>query len=64
MMCLLQDWGGVAARLPNLGSVQWAAASHVLPSLTGKGRHFTREVNIPKIILLFSRHFDNVTEQQ
>lgn len=35
--CSLQGWGGVAARLPNLGGVQRATTSHVLPSFTGKG---------------------------
>lgn len=54
MVFLLQDCGGVAARLPHLGGIQWAATSHVLPSLTGKGRQFSREVNIPKIIVFSS----------
>lgn len=45
ILWLLQDWGGVAARLLNLGSVQWAVTSSVLPSLTGNGKHFCREVN-------------------
>lgn len=47
----------MAAWLPNLGGVQWAFTSHVLPSFTGKGRQLFRELNIPKIILLFSSFF-------
>lgn len=44
----------MAARLLNLGGVQWAATSCVLPSLTGKGKHFCREVNFPNIVLFSS----------
>lgn len=36
-VCLLQGRGGVAARLPDLGGVQRATTSNVLPPFTRKG---------------------------
>lgn len=61
-LCLLQGRGGVAVRLPDLGGVQRAATSYVLPSFTGKGttpRHLCNYCTIVSDSMAYF-HFDIV----